>query len=74
LILDDIKSRSIELKTNDQNEGEALIKFVWFVEIVDTLKKEKLLLVQLSNSLNYIIFIILMLLLMVYLAFFYKYS
>jgi len=62
------------MKNNEQNEGETLIKFSWFIEIVDTLKKEKLLLVQISNSLNYIIFIILMILLVVYLAFFYKYS
>ena len=62
LIVEDIRKRN-EIKSNDQKENDNNIKFIWFLEIVDILKKEKLILVQLSNSLNYIIFIILMVLL-----------
>ena len=73
LIVEDIRKRS-EIKNNEDKEGEDTIKFIWFLEIVDILKKEKLILVQLSNSLNYIIFIILMVLLIIYLSEFYSYS
>ncbi len=73
LIVEDIRKRN-EIKSNDQKENDNNIKFIWFLEIVDILKKEKLILVQLSNSLNYIIFIILMVLLIIYLAEFYSYT
>ena len=72
LIVEDIRKRN-EINSNDQKENDN-VKFFWFLEIVDILKKEKLILLQISNSLNYLIFIILMVLLIIYLAEFYSYT
>ena len=44
------------------------------VQIVDILKREKLVLVRLANYLNYIIFSILMGLMLAYITFFYSYK
>ena len=44
------------------------------VQVVDILKREKLVLVRLANYLNYIIFSILMGLMLAYITFFYSYK
>jgi hypothetical protein len=44
------------------------------IQVVDILKREKLVLVRLANYLNYIIFTILMGLMLAYITFFYSYK
>jgi len=44
------------------------------VQVIDVLKREKLVIVRLSNYLNYFIFTILMALMLSYITFFYSYK
>jgi Ca2+-binding EF-hand superfamily protein len=50
------------------------VSFSMFIQIVDILKREKLVLVGLGNNLNYFIFVLLMLLIILYIAFFYTFK
>lgn len=57
-----------DFKENIANEK---VNFSTFIQVVDILKREKLVLVQLGNNLNYFIFLLLMVLLIMYVGFFY---
>jgi hypothetical protein len=50
------------------------VNFSTFINIVDILKREKLVLVQLGNNLNYFIFILLATLIIIYISTFYNYK
>ena len=50
------------------------VNFATFIRIIDTLKVEKLVLVQLGNNLNYFIFAVLVLLIALYISLFYSYK
>ena len=54
------------------NSKKSGINFSTFLYVVDTLKREKLILLSLGNSLNYFIFIVLVILLILYLNLFYS--
>ncbi len=58
----------------NMEESDKTVDLSGIMQIVDILKREKLVLVQLGNSLNYIIFIILVILIILYLSVFYDYK
>jgi hypothetical protein len=55
------------------NIDDEKINFNIFITMIDRLKREKLVLVKLLNSLNYFIVILLMVLVMLYISMFYTY-
>lgn len=57
----------------DSNLENSKITFETLVHTCDILKREKLILVQLGNNLNYLIFLMLLVLIVIYIAFFYSY-
>lgn len=63
-----------EYEDFSENIENDKINFPILVQICDILKREKLILVQLGNNLNYMIFVILLTLIVVYIAFFYSYK
>jgi hypothetical protein len=60
-----------DLQGNIQNEK---FNMTILVQVIDVLKREKLVIVRLSNYLNYFIFTILMGLMLSYITFFYSYK
>jgi hypothetical protein len=60
-----------DLSENIENEK---FNMTILIQVVDILKREKLVLVRLANYLNYFIFSILMILIFVYISVFYSYK
>ncbi len=58
----------------EANIDEEKINFNIFISMIDMLKREKLVLVQLLNSLNYFIFFLLVIIMVAYIAIFYDYK
>ena len=78
-----ISEKELEQLFRDENGGinseenkidEEKVNFDYLIRTVDTLKREKLFLVSLLNSLNYFIFALLMAMIILYINFFYKYN
>ncbi len=69
--VEEILIMEYDYKDNVENEK---VSFSMFIQIVDILKREKLVLVSLGNNMNYFIFIILVSLMLIYIGFFYSYK
>ncbi len=64
-----------DTSNSEENKiDEEKVNFEYLITTVDTLKREKLFLVSLLNSLNYFIFSLLMAMIILYINFFYQYN
>ena len=70
--IDELIKFSFDDENDFLNSKRNGINFSTLLYIVDTLKREKLVLVYFKNSLNYVIFFLLILLLVLYLNLFYS--
>lgn len=66
-----LRSEYDDFSNNIENDK---ITFDTLVKVCDILKREKLVLVQLGNNLNYLIFLMLLTLILIYISFFYTYK
>lgn len=64
----------MEYDFKQDNINNEKVNFTMFIQIVDILKREKLVLIRLGNNLNYFIFIILITILMIYTGLFYSFK
>jgi len=63
-----------EFEDLNENIEKEKISFNTLVKVCDILKREKLVLVQLGNNLNYMIFLMLLGLIVIYISYFYSYK